>query len=214
MNVFSEPKINYSFITHPNVKIDSEKIPVEHVNPKTPFSYYEYSSLLRKRLERDLYSKSLKIIGDNELLIYDGPLIYVDSPDRNVVGIIKRHSAFYLENRSEIYNLNAAQRTRSFLLVRGENDVKINIASYYLRLFKKKNPYYGLIRVEIPYQLANTPKQFNEFAGFIYSERFPISFSLHQSDKKIYPISICEKYLSSKIPHVNLITAFLSDVLS
>ncbi|MBR9678970.1 MAG: hypothetical protein GON13_01775 [Nanoarchaeota archaeon] len=215
LSPFGEPPTNICLITHPSVKISS-KIGVEFVEKgfenmtdMSPFT--QHSSLLRKRLEQDLFKKAVKFVGDGEVLVYDGPLFYTgDLQSLNVVGVIKRHSVLYLPAIKAVLSLEVGDRSPAFVITRGQEGVSIKVVSFYLRLFKRKNPYYGVVRVELPFSLVD---KIDVFASFIFSERFPVSFNVHQSDKKLYPIAVCEKYLSSRMPSIELLSAFLSDVM-
>jgi len=80
-------------------------------------------------------------------------------------------------------------------------------------LFPKKDPYYSVVRVEVPHAICQSVSDVNAFAGFVHSERFPLDMKTHQSGKKLYPISVCEKFLSSKLPSIQLVSVFLRDAL-
>ncbi len=211
---FSDPVIQFRLITHPDIVFDSH-IPVEHVTPSSDMSYFKHSSRLRRQLERDFFKKCLKVLGGDEVIIYDGPLFYSEglNKDINVVGVVKRHTSFYLEDRREIYDISVGERSRAFKFTHGKPPASLQVVSFYSRLFKQKDPYYGLVRVEVPSHLIKNKPDIDGFAGFIFSDRFPISFCENQSDKKLYPISVCEKFLSSKLPSINLLSSFLGDVI-
>lgn len=212
---FVEPVVQSCLITSNKFKFESE-IPVEVITPKNNNCFYKHSSRLRKQLERDLLKKGIKIVGRDEILINDGPLHYSEelSKSGNIIGVIKRHSASYLPDRRVLYDLKAGERTGAFVLERGpDSKSSFPVVSFYLRLFPKKDPYYGIVRVEVPQRMIHSKEDIDAFAGFVFSERFPFDFKTHQSDKKLYPVNLCEKYLSSKLPSLDLVKAFLADVL-
>jgi hypothetical protein len=217
LSPFGEPPLKLCLITHPSVKISSS-VEVEFVaesdNPTDMSVFTQLSSLLRKRLEQDLFKKTVKFIGSGETLIFDGPLFYTGGLHAsNIIGIIKRHSVLYLPETRAVSSLEVGERSPVFLLKRGKDGASISVASFYLRLFERKNPFFGVVRVEVPQVLADTSDKADALASFIFSERFPLIFSTHQADRKLYPISVCEKYLSSKLPSTDLLSAFLSDVM-
>ncbi len=210
---FGEPRSSTCLIAGAGIDIDS-KIHVEFVEADPVFgmeSFMQRSSLIRKRLEQDVFKKAVKLVGKNEMLIYDGPLFYTESLESsNVIGIIKRHSVMYLKDPKMVYSLGIGQRSPAFVIQRGTEGAIIRVVSFYLRLFARRNPYYGVVRVEMPYSMLDS---IDKIASFVFSERFPVNLAVFQADKKLYPISVCEKYLSSKLPSVDLLSAFLSDAV-
>jgi hypothetical protein len=216
LSPFGEPPSQVCLITHPSVRVDS-RVRVEFVKDfesADMSAFTQRSSLLRKRLEQDLFKKAVKFVGAGEVMIFDGPLFYTeDLPRSNVFGVIKRHSVLYLSDHKTLNSLEAGERSPVFLLERGKEGAKLRVVSFYLRLFQRRDPFHGLVRVEVPRNLADTPEKLDGIASFIFSERFPLTLAAHQSDKKLYPISVCEKYLSSKLPSTDLLSAFLSDVM-
>ncbi len=211
---FGEPEMQVRFISEQEIGLDS-KIPLEIVSPENPSSFYSHSSFLREQLERRVLKKTLRVATQDEAVIYDGRLVYPEAltAEAEVIGVIKRHSSLYLKDKKVFYSLKPGERTSSFVLEFGEEPMKSSVVSFYQKLFPSRGSYYGLVRVEVPQSKVKSSNIVNDFAGFIFSERFPINFTTHQSGKKLYPISVCEKFLSSKLPSLSLVSAFLSDVL-
>lgn len=157
---------------------------------------------------------------DKHFLVVDGTLMNFRN-ERNVercVGVSKSFGSRYFDvsTHNRILAMNEFMRSWTFRFHSPEDEEDDpsrggrDRISWYLRLRTRLNsdPEFGLIRVEISQQHAESAVEYAEmFSKFLLSERLPTSYPAPRWDKHLYPISACEEYLSSIMPSIATINA-------
>jgi hypothetical protein len=167
------------------------------------------SRLIRWNLEVELLEKFLA--ENNTVIVVDGLIPARRSllQNENVIGVVKEHREQYLERRDEIEVLKMDEGFRSRLsqIERQVGEDKYPIYFFYLKLHKiNPDPFHGLVRVELNPKIS---REIDAISATIYDLRDPIATATIAWDRKIYPIYLCEQYLKSNCPNIEVIRAGL-----
>lgn len=146
----------------------------------------------------------------NKFLVVDGTLMNFRNEENieRCVGVSKSFGSRYFDSseHNRILQMNEFKRSWTFRFHDEGEDKSMGARerlSWYLRLRKRLNsePEFGLIRVEISQRHLNQATQYAEqFSRSLLSERLPTAYPAPRWDKHLYPIQMCEDYLSSVIP--------------
>ncbi|MFC1543343.1 hypothetical protein ACFL4K_02245, partial [Candidatus Neomarinimicrobiota bacterium] len=191
----------------------------------------DYYDLRRRALRR---AKALRLEVENELigrwgasnhagdcfLVVDGTLMNLRNEEsvERCIGVSKSFGSRYfsISDHNRILKMEEFERSWVFRFHSPEDesdDLRLGARerlSWYLRLRTKTNadPEFGLIRVEISHRHADLVSEFaDRFSKSLISERLPTSYPAPRWDKHLYPICVCENYLSSSIPSIGTIKA-------
>jgi hypothetical protein len=111
------------------------------------------------------------------------------------VGIVKSHRTLYATGDSlgVITGLAAGARTTAFEI---RSPRRTTVASWYLRLrdASGRDPFFGLVRVEIARDSFNAPRA-DEISRWVLAERAPVSLPDKRWSTMAYGIRDCEEYL-------------------
>jgi len=175
---------------------------------------YIKSSDLRQKLEIELTEQLLKrkSFDDGLYLLIDGtiyPHNAVVRPD--VIGLIKRHYESYLNPKDEtqVFSMGLHKRSAIFSFKRrgGLLSRPAKIFSCYAKIrHEPADPLFGLIRLEF---FEDTAKNVDLLCTAIFDLTDPLYMASREWDTKVYPIHICERYLDSELPSMNVIGAIL-----
>ncbi|NLN75751.1 MAG: hypothetical protein GX139_05535 [Armatimonadetes bacterium] len=162
-------------------------------------------STVRGRLESKIASEWVSRPPCDGWLLVDGSL-QADYGEADIAGVTKSHSTQYLtwEEQQVALALKPGERSSAFVpIVKGG---RRPVCSWYLRMHPSegKDPYFGLIRVEIP-RSSRALDMVDEISRWLLAERAPLSLPDSRWDKMIYPIRDCELYMKSLAPsHTSL----------
>lgn len=157
---------------------------------------------------------------ENNFLVVDGTLMnFRDEANiEKCVGVSKSFGSRYfsVSDHNRILQMSEFERSWTFRFhsVEDENDdLRLGSReriSWYLRLRSQPNvePEFGLVRVEISQKHANRAAEYaDRFSRFLLSDRLPTSYPTSRWDNHLYPITVCENYLSSIMPSISTINA-------
>lgn len=151
-------------------------------------------------------------------LVIDGTLMNFRD-ELNVsrcIGVSKSFSSRYFEptDHARIMRMKEYERSWTFRFHEEEGDDLRKGAreriSWYLRLRDgtRHDPEFGLIRVEISKKYLKESSDYaDRFSKSLISERLPTSYPAPRWDKHLFPIRVCENYLSSVMPTGSTIIA-------
>jgi len=167
------------------------------------------SRLIRWMLEVELLEKFLA--EQDEAIIVDGLIPARRSllQNKNLIGVVKSHREQYLKRKDEMMILRMDEGCRSSVsqIERKVGDDKYPIYFFYLKLHKiNPDPFHGLVRVEFHPDLI---REVDKISAAIYNLRDPIAIKTAAWDRKIYPIYLCEQYLKSNCPNIDIIRTSL-----
>jgi hypothetical protein len=158
----------------------------------------------------------------NSFLVVDGTLMNFRNEENveKCVGVSKSFGSRYfsLAEHNRIMQMNEFERSWTFRfhsLDNDKDDLRLGVReriSWYLRLRRRPNtdPEFGLVRVEISQRHADRAGDYaEEFSRSLLSERLPTSYPVPRWHNHLYPINVCENYLSSIMPSVSTISAFM-----
>src|ERR1035438_3082236 len=155
-------------------------------------------------------------IGDG-FLVVDGTLMNIRD-ERSVercVGVSRSFGNRYFDiaQHNRIMQMSERQRSWAFRFHDEQDDLREGARermSWYLRLRERchGDPEFGLLRIEIAKKYVNEAQVYAErFSRSLLSERFPTAYPTPRWDKHLYPLGVCDSYLSSVVPSMSTITA-------
>ena len=150
-------------------------------------------------------------------LVIDGTLMNLRD-EANVarcIGVSRSFGSRYfsVSDHNRIMAMTEFERSWAFRFHTEESDLRMGgreRLSWYLRLRsgERKEPEYGLIRIELGRQHAPRVSELaDRFSRSLLAERLPTSYPAPRWDKHLYPIRACERYLTSIMPSKRTITA-------
>jgi hypothetical protein len=169
---------------------------------------------LRLEAEQDLISRWRNSDeAADSFLVIDGTLQNLRD-EKNVdrcVGVSKSFGNRYFDisTHNRVLRLKEYERSWTFRFHdqdEGSDTTRMGVrerVSWYLRLREspRKDPEFGLVRVEMSKRYADNAAAFaDRFSRSLISDRFPTSYPRPRWDKHLYPVQACENYLSSIMP--------------
>jgi len=113
-----------------------------------------------------------------------------------IVGVVKSHRTLYAEGDAlrAVYALRTGERSSVFRIT---SPKRSTVASWYLRLRDAtgRDPMWGLVRVEIPYDGDATTDRADQLSCWILAEVSPLALPDSRWDKMVYGIRDCEEFL-------------------
>lgn len=188
--------------------------------------YYLRTSALRKakalrlEVEGELIERWRQEVRGEEFLLIDGTLMNLRDEDsiRRCIGVSKSFGSRYFDisDHNRIMQMPEFSRSWSFRFhdpELGASDQRLGArerVSWYLRLRTRPNadPEFGLVRVEIAKHYAQHAAEYAaRFSRSLLSERLPTSYPAPRWHNHLYPIHVCERYLSSILPSLATVIA-------
>lgn len=115
------------------------------------------------------------------------------------VGVVKSHRTLYAtpETLGVVTELAAGARTTAFEI---RSPHRTTVASWYLRLrdARGRDPFFGLVRVEIARDSWNTARA-DDVSRWVLAERAPVSLPDRRWSTMAYGIRDCEEYLRAVV---------------
>lgn len=153
----------------------------------------------------------------DHFLVIDGTLMNLRD-EQNVercIGVSKSFGSRYfsVSDHNRIMAMTEFERSWAFRFHADESDLRMGgreRLSWYLRLRsgERKEPEYGLLRVELGKQHAGRISELaDRFSRSLLADRLPTSYPAPRWDKHLYPIRACERYLTSIMPSKGTVTA-------
>ena len=170
----------------------------------------------KQKLEQELIEKWRTNEASNFFLIIDGSLINLRGEEnlKRCIGLSKS-PRMKMNNYDKIMQLKEFERSWTFSFHSNEEDDDVRMGvreriSWYLRLRTKSNgdPEFGLVRSEIHASYKKEAKNLaDRFSKALILERLPTDYPENNWDRVLYPIAVCENYLSSIMPSIKTIKA-------
>jgi len=154
---------------------------------------------------------------EDHFLVVDGTLMNLRDEENveRCIGVSKSFGSRYftVSDHNRIMAMTEFERSWVFRFHAEESDLRMGgreRLSWYLRLRsgERKEPEYGLVRVELGRQHAGRISQLaDRFSRSLLADRLPTSYPAPRWDKHLYPIRACERYLTSIMPSKATVTA-------
>jgi hypothetical protein len=209
-----EPKI----VVH--VLVPSKKILDENFLKKCGHLVEETQKKGKLNLRRKAYIKiqlteqllRRKSVDDGLYLLIDGTIYPYEAVVRpDVIGLIKRHYESYLNPKDEtqVFSMGLHKRSAIFSFERrgGLLSRPAKIFSCYAKIHHEPaDPLFGLTRLEFFEEAA---KNVDLLCQAIFDLTDPLYMGTREWHTKVYPIHVCERYLDSEFPSMNVTSAIL-----
>ena len=153
----------------------------------------------------------------DHFLVIDGTLMNLRDEENveRCIGVSKSFGSRYfsVSDHNRVMAMKEFERSWAFRFHTDESDLRMGSRerlSWYLRLRsgERKEPEYGLVRVEIGRQHAQRVSELaDRFSRSLLADRLPTSYPAPRWDKHLYPIRACERYLTSIMPSKRTVTA-------
>lgn len=153
----------------------------------------------------------------DHFLVIDGTLMNLRDEENveKCIGVSKSFGSRYfsVSDHNQIMSMSEFERSWTFRFHSEESDPRMGgreRLSWYLRLRsgERREPEYGLIRVELGRQHAQRLSELaDRFSRSLLAERLPTSYPAPRWDKHLFPIRTCERYLTSIMPSKGTVAA-------
>ncbi len=153
----------------------------------------------------------------DHFLVIDGTLMNLRDEENveRCIGVSKSFGSRYFNvtDHNRIMAMTEFERSWAFRFHSDDSDLRMRgreRLSWYLRLRsgERREPEYGLVRVEIGRQHAPRVSELaDRFSRSLLADRLPTSYPAPRWDKHLYPIRACERYLTSVMPSKGTIAA-------
>ena len=153
----------------------------------------------------------------DHFLVIDGTLMNLRDEENveRCIGVSKSFGSRYFSvtDHNRIMAMTEFERSWAFRFHADDSDLRMGgreRLSWYLRMRsgERREPEYGLIRVELGRQHAQRVSELaDRFSRSLLADRLPTSYPSPRWDKHLYPIRACERYLTSIMPSKETIAA-------